>query len=185
MNLEKAFGASAFQSTLPRGERRIRQRTKHGRRRFNPRSRAGSDGGTAVQRRRGGGFNPRSRAGSDSGPQSVTTTGVCFNPRSRAGSDLFTRSFARHDPRFNPRSRAGSDLPSGGTTGQVLAFQSTLPRGERPPASRRGDDMDHVSIHAPARGATFAVSLSCPCTSRFNPRSRAGSDISRWQFVQR
>ena len=78
-----------------------------------------------------------------------------------------------------------------------MRFQSTLPRGERQrtgesgqqagnfnPRSREGSDVidiglihpDAISIHAPARGATF-----CPHGSRcwirnFNPRSREGSD---------
>jgi len=76
------------------------------------------------------------------------------------------------------------------------AFQSTLPRGERPrrippldlpvrfnPRSRGGSDHHpaltgphfHVSIHAPAGGATDTFD---PSNSRygFNPRSRGGSD---------
>jgi len=36
-------------------------------------------------------------------------------------------------------------------------FQSTLPRGERPPQHGPGIVGFHVSIHAPARGATQAA----------------------------
>ena len=35
-----------------------------------------------------------------------------------------------------------------------------------------------VSIHAPARGATHVRSLHNYCSISFNPRSRAGSDLS-------
>ena len=78
-----------------------------------------------------------------------------------------------------------------------FGFQSTLPRGERlmvlhfhsifinfNPRSREGSDIVSVdantlrviSIHAPARGATCASSLSCSIAIYFNPRSREGSD---------
>ena len=58
-------GFAAFQSTLPRGERH-------------------DDHSTGLQRAR---FNPRSRAGSDGLLSNVYCHPVCFNPRSRAGSD--------------------------------------------------------------------------------------------------
>ena len=35
-----------------------------------------------------------------------------------------------------------------------------------------------ISIHAPAKGATFVVPLSSNTTAYFNPRSREGSDNS-------
>ena len=56
-----------------------------------------------------------------------------FNPRSREGSDAGrnARSWKPND--FNPRSREGSDL------GQSLEY----------------DDGWYISIHAPAKGATF------------------------------
>ena len=77
-------------------------------------------------------------------------------------------------------------------------FQSTLPHGERQkvlfryrtqvcfnPRSRTGSDYasqkgkgakKNVSIHAPARGATFTIRMVCAWTNCFNPRSRTGSD---------
>jgi len=54
-------------------------------------------------------------------------------------------------------------------------FQSTRPRG-----ARRIDlpefPRDEVSIHAPARGATFSFRHRVPIVS-FNPRARAGRDL--------
>ena len=78
---------------------------------------------------------------------------------------------------FNPRSRTGSDTGFRSLKIQAGLFQSTLPHGERRtflvmtwfdsygfnPRSRTGSDSPHncyrekyphVSIHAPARGAT-------------------------------
>ena len=81
--------------------------------------------------------------------------------------------------------------------GNFGAFQSTLPRGERPeldatllgnhyfnPRSRAGSDVQHtaygkygpISIHAPARGATLMAIYVLWNSGHFNPRSRAGSD---------
>ena len=77
---------------------------------------------------------------------------------------------------FNPRSREGSDVKSAQCVSAIAAFQSTLPRRERPialsaasgvsdfnPRSREGSDLQPrcnavfaggISIHAPAKGAT-------------------------------
>ena len=80
-----------------------------------------------------------------------------------------------------------------------FSFQSTLPRGERPPQifpaylqllsisihapargatdlQRRGSGRFRISIHAPARGATFGEEYRSAAFSNFNPRSREGSD---------
>ncbi len=79
---------------------------------------------------------------------------------------------------FNPRSREGSDVEVERMWYKVVKFQSTLPRRERHrpaskmlsprfyfnPRSREGSDIVHlvmlcagnISIHAPAKGATFA-----------------------------
>ena len=99
-----------------------------------------------------------------------------FNPRSREGSDFHASPVQRQRQDFNPRSREGSDWPEYLRIMRVASFQSTLPRGERPPIflmqssqryfnprSREGSDLRTVdipaplrkiSIHAPARGAT-------------------------------
>jgi len=78
-------------------------------------------------------------------------------------------------------------------------FQSTPPRGGRPGVQGRAPVEWHVSIHAPARGATFydsnkyaAIQVSIHAPARgatvsagphgpenicFNPRPRAGGDL--------
>ena len=78
-------------------------------------------------------------------------------------------------------------------------FQSTLPRGERQCGSSHHTALAGISIHAPARGATFFafvaamtqhISIHAPARGatlrreiqrqlihNFNPRSREGSDV--------
>ena len=78
-------------------------------------------------------FNPRSREGSDQIPLIQIPQLSYFNPRSREGSD-FCRTVRYSGTRyFNPRSREGSDriVPKEGLASY------------------------HISIHAPAKGATF------------------------------
>ncbi len=99
---------------------------------------------------------------------------------------------------FNPRSRVGSDGRRYRSTPDSVKFQSTLPRGERRKRVCSVVGRTHVSIHAPAWGATYpvaimiaggAVSIHAPAWGatigevghrvqlrRFNPRSRVGSD---------
>ena len=63
-----------------------------------------------------------------------------------------------HRYRFNPRSREGSDIARPTVADFKAAFQSTLPRGERPEGVATPKRYRAVSIHAPARGATEALS---------------------------
>ena len=57
-------------------------------------------------------------------------------------------------------------------------FQSTLPRGERHGTSVITYwKFNIISIHAPARGATFYHSSCHHSRYDFNPRSREGSDL--------
>ena len=58
---------------------------------------------------------------------------------------------------FNPRSRTGSDRLYFGGRIRILLFQSTLPHGERRQLQSEYDKLYEVSIHAPARRATFGV----------------------------
>ena len=98
-------------------------------------------------------FDPRSRAGSDqrAAPDGSST---CFNPRSRAGSDLAWSFGAVDWSCFNPRSRAGSDArlrrrrsANGCVSIHAPARGATWPRASM-------HRLPYVSIHAPARGAT-------------------------------
>ena len=56
---------------------------------------------------------------------------------------------------FNPRSREGSDKTFVLFYTCCTIFQSTLPRGERLKGVTGAEELYKISIHAPARGATF------------------------------
>jgi len=90
-------------------------------------------------------------AGGATPTPAVPVTIGCFNPRARGGRDIF-----RHDMLMR------------------FWFQSTRPRGARPYFQTR-KAQKHVSIHAPAGGATLC---SCFCSPFycFNPRARGGRD---------
>ena len=121
-----------------------------------------------------------------------------FNPRSRGGSDtkaIFIETLGNpisiHAPAEGATCRLRHHIKGG-------KFQSTLPRRERPtcicktspiryfnPRSRGGSDnlpvfpqhlIVHISIHAPAEGATCIHYICGLCKQYFNPRSRGGSD---------
>ena len=99
-------------------------------------------------------FNPRARRGRDSWTLFLASSLACFNPRARRGRDMSKIQAANMVKSFNPRARRGRDYK-----------QPLLPRllHRFNPRARRGRDyirkdvlMDylHVSIHAPAGGAT-------------------------------
>jgi len=166
-----------FQSTLPRGERlRFSPATSPSVPCFNPRSHAGSDLSVCIHRCRLSCFNPRSHAGSDnhhSHPKHQQRVSIHAPTRGATGDRVFHED---KDRCFNPRSHAGSDfapipppfadntfqstLPRGERLTMFYCpfalplFQSTLPRGERRPLTI-GNLINHVSIHAPTRGATW------------------------------
>ena len=168
---------------------------------FNPRSREGSDTVCSPFVISSQYFNPRSREGSDlpswciwsmasiisihapargatpPGYTECTTTGN-FNPRSREGSDdLPDRQPAERDD-FNPRSREGSDVIQFVLQAEFIKFQSTLPRGERLETQKTSGSQSEISIHAPARGATYSPhEIKERLQINFNPRSREGSDL--------
>ncbi len=150
------YTRALFQSTLPRGERRVQARPDD--RAVLISIHAPAWGATLRADRMPSpcdNFNPRSRVGSDSQPRWRLRLRPYFNPRSRVGSDD-RLSFLRYDPgNFNPRSRVGSDAAAG-----VL--------GERPA---------RISIHAPAWGATLMRGCYVSRPPYFNPRSRVGSDV--------
>ena len=167
------------------------------------------------------GFNPRPRAGGDVMPSNTKDKRTCFNPRPRARGDIerllrkrFQTRFQSTPPRgrrragiwcktvglsFNPRPRAGGDKPARNRGDRRDCF-NPRPRagGDVPPrrniafparvsihAPARGATFrgwskkmkPQVSIHAPARGATAQTHRSNPDPDGFNPRPRAGGDL--------
>ncbi len=83
---------------------------------------------------------------------------MCFNPRTRAGCDPHAHAVpvcGRQFQSTHPRGvRRGVCVGSA----EPVRFQSTHPRGVRRPDPRRRGPVTHVSIHAPARGATLTMS---------------------------
>ncbi len=144
---------------------------------FNPRPRTGSDRGESPGAKVRGSFNPRPRTGSDAeSHDSALGFGVSIHAPAR-GATTARPAWLPGRPCFNPRPRTGSDLAPLGYVPSPLLFQSTPPHGERrkfeaaplpwskfqstPPHGERPrfrgatSHSQRVSIHAPARGATY------------------------------
>ena len=110
---------------------------------FNPRSREGSDTNQS-------GFNYLDKLFQSTLPrrerrkrfEKVCTRQSNFNPRSREGSDEELQVLHKAERNFNPRSREGSDSQ------QRITSQHC-----------------GISIHAPAKGATFFSFLICHTTN--------------------
>ena len=143
-----------FQSTPPRGGRRCGQGPCQVGEGFNPRPRAGGDvlltGGElpdAVSI-----HAPARGATPHPTPPHHRSTG--FNPRPRAGGDLYPRRRPGSLRRFNPRPRAGGDVDA--TEGAAVWI---------------------VSIHAPARGATFVLLFALPPTCTFQSTPPRGGRL--------
>ena len=143
-----------FQSTLPRRERHGENSSRSAAGRFNPRSREGSDGCQIEASLSFYGFNPRSREGSDGIQLEFSAFLGEFQSTLPRRERLFSAYVLSQIPCcFNPRSREGSDV----IRMHFFCF-------------------DIVSIHAPAKGATWRGSWSPWSRYGFNPRSREGSD---------
>ena len=69
------------------------------------------------------------------------------------------------------------------STRTIAIFQSTLPRGARRETQKTSGSQSEISIHAPARGATYSPhEIKERLQINFNPRSREGSDTIRSLF---
>ncbi len=87
---------------------------------------------------------------------------------------------ALEPPHFNHAPVRGAIGAIQYVAGYVTKFQSTHPRGVRHfPAGRRVR-AGHVSIHAPAWGATRNRKDSNRKNNSFNPRTRVGCDRPAW-----
>ncbi len=101
---------------------------------------------------------------------------ACFNPHSRAGSDWPSKGLIVSGAPFQSTLPRGERLTNTVARSWSDSFQSTLPRGERLCPLKPVDLGRDVSIHTPARGATFDLGTVTGDDERFNPHSRAGSD---------
>ena len=148
---------------------------------FNPRTRVGCDLRTDREQRPVFiCFNPRTRVGCDCQKAATHPVDEVVSIHAPAwGATMRTNRYRRffevsiHAPAwgatrnirgnhlalvgFNPRTRVGCDARSRRSTANAMRFQSTHPRGVRRFRGwgrRRGH---HVSIHAPAWGATMKM----------------------------
>ena len=101
-------------------------------------------------------FNPRSREGSDKNvfDSGVTDSVISIHAPAR-GATAVCFIWQIVDTNFNPRSREGSDKDGASVKLMDRIFQSTLPRGERQKYLAFSSASFAISIHAPARGATY------------------------------
>ena len=121
-------------------------------------------------------FNPRSRGGNDESNLQSSFVLNYFNPRSRGGSDIAVRFTCTSNSGFQstlPRRERQIDHAE---RQYIERFQSTLPRRERRQLVAGRAVGGHISIHAPAEGATYETGITYSDLSHFNPRSRGGSD---------
>ena len=108
--LHRFLAGDEFQSTPPRGGRRLHRHRRDGARAgFNPRPRVGGDGGKFWV------------LGALDVSIHAPAWGATFQPPTK---ELIMS-------RFNPRPRVGGDMIAAGLTPALTAFQSTPPRGGR------------------------------------------------------
>ncbi len=168
-----------FQSTLPRGERRGRTwATSPLTRRFNPRSRVGSDGGRGgrVVVRHCVSIHAPAWGATDAAKAVIRSDDVSIHAPAW-GATISRSTLHCMLNRFNPRSRVGSDLMATGFGVLMLMFQSTLPRGERRNAFGQPFATQSFNPRSRVGSDQRRIAAACPATS-FNPRSRVGSDRS-------
>ncbi len=169
--------ALLFQSTRPRGARLASSCSASRSDRFNPRARAGRDGIPTAGRACCSSFNPRARAGRDSPAWALAcASSLCFNPRARAGRDAQRGGDVVVGQRFQSTRPRGARPPVWYLPRSRRPFQSTRPRGARrwtlgiPTSTRRFQSTR-------PRGARPAATDRPAAASRgFNPRARAGRD---------
>ena len=144
-------------------------------RHFNPRSREGSDVKITKIEHNGKISIHAPAKGATKRNIAVEPVELHFNPRSREGSDTFTAYCSSRCKDFNPRSREGSDVPNNAEVKRI-AISIHAPAKGATWQPYEFDRVDIISIHAPAKGATMHCKYQDRRKNNFNPRSREGSD---------
>ena len=122
-------------------------------------------------------FNPRTRVGCDHPRTASCSRRSLFQSTHPRGVRLSScRGCAITKTCFNPRTRVGCDALAAFHRAVREGFQSTHPRGVRLVVVADGHALSHVSIHAPAWGATIPGILRDAARPCFNPRTRVGCD---------
>ena len=111
---------------------------------------------------------------------------IDFNPRSHERSDTCTNKLVNYSENFNPRSHERSDSAPAPAIVAPLAFQSTLPREERPKFSAFELSILLFQSTLPREERLKVRYLSAQSLLHFNPRSHERSDkiyiICNWYF---
>ena len=145
---------------------------------FNPRARVGRDPRGRMRPPGSRCFNPRARVGRDAVAEALLQSsqvsihapawGATADGAGRldaAGVSIHAPAWGATSARwptrsgskgFNPRARVGRDLTSTRMAMACVKFQSTRPRGARRVGGSLLHNACHVSIHAPAWGATVS-----------------------------
>ena len=124
-----------------------------------------------------GSFNPRARVGRDLTGGTAFSDGPMVSIHAPAWGATSVISTPTSIGRgFNPRARVGRDLSNFPTFSHYVKFQSTRPRGARRDRKFLGLAVKGVSIHAPAWGATIRHGAERVGMDSFNPRARVGRD---------
>ena len=157
--------------------------------RFNPRARAGRDALNGRDRIESATFQSTRPRGARPATESLTAQRhASFNPRARAGRDTALAAVASRSTCFNPRARAGRDAARGprAWTHQHVSIHAPA-RGATGTLILRIWPTELVSIHAPARGATLDVSHATTRTYVFQstrPRgARLGMSSTRLRSI--
>ena len=193
--VHRRLGAGVgFQFTLPRGERLDKARALIADQIVSIHAPAGGATRRTPCRphplRR---FNSRSRGGSDTRPATFCAGTTSVSIHAPAGGATRHHPRRRRTPaRFNSRSRGGSDSTPTPPYAPTPMFQFTLPRGERPARSAKAEVSVLVSIHAPAGGATARrrpmktsrlVSIHAPAGGATGSSPARTCTPSRFQFT--
>ena len=152
----------AFQSALPRGERRTRS--------YNP---------TACKQFQSA--LPRGERQQIGGSLDEDRNISIHAPARGATVSLVTRDSAHKH--FNPRSREGSDNRLEAVWMKTEIFQSTLPRGERHLRREIQRQFIHNFNPRSREGSDKAQHIQETVQDNFNPRSREGSDLGNLVHV--
>ena len=102
---------------------------------------------------------------------------MSFNPRTREGCDLFSNADRQGVRSFNPRTREGCDI---GIKRKTISNHVSIHAPVKGATVVMGivNAEEFVSIHAPVKGATSLKDQRSFLRNCFNPRTREGCDTT-------
>ena len=173
---------SVFQSTLPREERLRHHHQSCNPVYFNPRSHERSDYINAIHNCNYFNFNPRSHERSDKRLRSSGVMSFNFNPRSHERSDEFDIYCGTdYDISIHAPTRGATQATRIGLF--ISKFQSTLPREERPNRISASGFLLEFQSTLPREERHISNNQCIDKISNFNPRSHERSDSNIAQKI--